>query len=63
MTSDPDNSPKITAGLPDGWTFHTIDDGYYVTYEVRTEHNFLVMASIWRREWLTDGPSDKDRVG
>lgn len=39
----------ITHGLPDGWTFHTIEWADQVTYEVRNEHGFLVMSGTWNQ--------------
>jgi hypothetical protein len=49
-------SPTVTDGLPDGWTFHTIEHGDTVTYEVRTEHRFLVMSTTYHASHLP-GPT------
>lgn len=45
---------NVTKGLPEGWSFETIEHDHQVTYEVRNEHRFLIMSSTWDR---TDSPT------
>jgi hypothetical protein len=57
--SDPQAEKIITDGLPEGWTFHTVQHGDYVTYEVRNDQRFLIMSSTWNRSWSTKNrPAD-----
>lgn len=53
----------ITDGLPEGWTFHKVEHGEYVTYEVRTAHRFLVMSSTYEaRRSPPDAAVDPEEI-
>lgn len=52
--------PVIREGLPEGWTFATVEHGDFITYEVRNDQRFLIMSSTWNRSWLGVPAASKD---
>lgn len=48
-----DGPPTIHDGLPEGWSFQTVEHGDFVTYEVWTDLRCLIMSSTWNRSLLS----------